>query len=66
MHWSASFYKGLQNIQYVDGKNILNVNRDDATGFRLDTLTTYKQYTNLTVQGKEVLGPRTDYSGTSL
>ena len=61
MHWSASFYKGLQKIQYVDGQNILNVNRDDATGFRLDTLTTCKQYTNPTVQGKEILGTRTDY-----
>ena len=61
MHWSASFYKGLQQIQYVDGRNILNINRDDATGFRLDTLTTCKQYTNPTVQGKEILTTRTDY-----
>lgn len=37
-HWSASFYKGLNQLQYQDGRDILNVNRDDATGFRLDTL----------------------------
>lgn len=59
--WSASFYKALNQIQYVDGQNILNINRDDATGFRLDTLTTCKQYTNPTVKGKEILSTRTDY-----
>ena len=42
-HWSASFYKALNQVQYVDGRNILNMNRDDATGFRLDMLTTCKQ-----------------------
>ena len=37
-HWSASLYKALNEVQYVNGRNILNMNRDDATGFRLDTL----------------------------
>ena len=60
-HWSASFYKALNQLQYVDGRNILNVNRDDATGFRLDTLTTCKQYTVPTIQGKNTLTTRTDY-----
>lgn len=36
-HWSAAFYRGLSSIQYQDGRNIVNLNRDDASGFRLDT-----------------------------
>lgn len=60
-HWSASFYKALNQMQYVDGCNILNINRDDATCFRLDTLTTCKQYTTPTVQEKSTLTTRTDY-----
>lgn len=48
------------SIQYVDGTNILNINRDDATGFRLDTLTICKQYATPTVEGKEMLTTRTD------
>ena len=60
-HWRAAFYKGLNQVQYVDGRDLVNVNRDDATGFRLDTLITCKQYTTPVVQGKEVLTTRTDY-----
>ena len=38
------------------------MNRDDASGFRLDTLSTHKQqYKSLSVQGKEVLTTHTDY-----
>ena len=48
-------------MQYQDGRNILNVNRDDATGFQLDTLTTCKQYANPVVQGQDILTTRTDY-----
>ena len=43
-HWSGSLYKGLDVIQYQDGRDIVNINRDDSSGFRLDTLTTNKQY----------------------
>lgn len=60
-HWSAAFYKGLNELQYVDGTDLLNVNRDDATGFRLDTLTTCKQYKTPVVQGKDTLTTRTDF-----
>jgi len=60
-HWSAAFYKGLNIVQYTDGRDILNINRHDATGFKLDTLTTCKQYTTPVVRGKEVLTTRTDY-----
>ena len=58
--WSSSLYKGLAQFQYVDGLDILNLNRDDACGFRLDTLTTCKQYKNPPV-GDEILTTRTDY-----
>lgn len=60
-HWSASFYKALNKLQYEDGRNLLNINRDDATRFRLDTMTTCKQYTNPVVQGVDILTRRTDY-----
>ncbi len=56
-HWSGAFYRGLNIIQYTDGKNILNINRDDASGY---TLTTHKQYRSLAVQGNDVLTTHTD------
>ena len=37
------------------------MNRDDATGFRLDTLTTCKQHANPVTQGHDILTTRTDY-----
>ena len=40
---------------------MLNVNRDDATGFRLDTLITCKQHANPVTQGHDILTTRTDY-----
>ena len=60
-HWSGAFYRGLDYLQYTDGKNILNVNRDDAAGFRLDTLVTHKQYAVPVVQGHNILTTYTDY-----
>ena len=60
-HWSAAFYKGLNKLQYADGRDMVNINWDDATGFHLDTLTTCKQYPSAAVQGKDVLTTRTDY-----
>ena len=60
-HWSGALYKGLNTLQYTDGINMVNINRDDATGFRLDTLTTCRQYTTPAIQGSEVLSTRTDY-----
>ena len=43
-HWSAAFYKGLNWLQYTDGERVLNINRDDQSGFRLDTMTTHSQH----------------------
>jgi len=60
-HWSAALYKGFNDVQYVDGRNILNLNRDYASGFRLDTLTTNKQYATPVVANKEILTTQTDY-----
>ena len=60
-HWSNALYHGLDYIQYTDGSNIVNVNRDDASGFRLDTLTTHKQYACPSVSGCSVLSTHTDY-----
>ena len=60
-HWSATFYRGLNELQYVDGRDMVNMNRDDSTGFHLDTLKTCSQYTTPVVQGREVFPTRTDY-----
>lgn len=57
----AAFYKALNKLQYRDGRDVLNINRDDVTGFRLDTLTTCKQYQTPVVEGHEMLTTRTDY-----
>ena len=61
VHWSASFYKGLNWLQYSDGTDILNINRDDASGFRLDTLTTNSQHPSPVVQDKLIITTHTDY-----
>ena len=60
-HWSSAFYKGLNLLQYTDGKSILNLNRDDAAGFHLDTLATHRLHHSPTVKGKELLTTRADY-----
>ena len=59
VHWSASLYKGFNDLEYSDGRGIVNINRDDAAGFRLDTLTTCSQYATPCV--KDTLTTRTDY-----
>ena len=60
-HWSSSLYKGLNFLEYSDGTAILNMNRDDAAGFRLDTLATHRLHRSPMVQGTEVLATYTDY-----
>jgi len=54
-------YRGHNLIQYTDGKNILNINRDDTSCFRLDTLSTHKQHPRLCVVGNPALTTRTEY-----
>ena len=60
-HWSCALYRNLNLIQYTDGSNIANINRDDASGFRLDTLATHSKHGTAAVQGKNVLPTHTDY-----
>lgn len=58
---AGALYRGLQYIELTDGRSIINVNRDDAAGFRLDTLATNKQYAAPAVRGSDVLTTHTDY-----
>ena len=60
-HWSAALHNGLNYIQYEDGCNIVNINRDDAAGFRLDTMATHRLHWNPVVKGHETLTTYTDY-----
>lgn len=60
-HWSAALYRTLGYLQFTDGIDILNINRDDASGYRLDTLTTHKQHATPTVQDHSILTTHTDY-----
>ena len=57
-HWSNALYRGLSHIQYMDGSNMIIINRDDASGYRLDTSTTHA---SPAVQNKDVLTTHTDY-----
>lgn len=57
-HWSSSLYRNFNHLQYTDGINIVNMNRDDTVGFRLDTLTTHRLHRTPVV---EILTTRTDY-----
>ena len=51
----------MSEIQYKDGRSILNVNRDDAAGFRLDTMSTHRLNRTPMVQGKEATTTYTDF-----
>ena len=63
-HWSAAFYRGLNWLQYTDGSDIVNLNRDDASGFRLNTLTTHSRHPTPVVQRKPIVTTRTDFFST--
>ena len=60
-HWSNSLYRGLSLLQYRDGRHITSVNRDDASGFRLDTMATHRLHRTPVVQGHQALTTYTDY-----
>ena len=60
-HWSSAFYRNLNAIQYTDGCHIVNINRDDASGFRLDTMATHRLHRTPMVQGSEAKTTYTDY-----
>lgn len=59
-HWSGALYRNLNFIEYADGKDItLNINRDDASGFRLGSLTTHGKHGNPAVIGQDILTTHT-------
>ena len=60
-HWSSALYHGLNFVECTDGSNIININRDDASGFRLDTLTTHCKHATPAVTGEGLLTTHTDY-----
>ena len=51
-HWTGALYRNLNFIEYADGKDITNINRDNASGFRLDTLTTHGMHGTPAVIGQ--------------
>ena len=58
--YSGAFYRNLDFVQYKDGTNLTILNRDDAAGFRLDTLPTNSQHRTLIVDGNQTLTTHTD------
>ena len=60
-HWSAALYRRLDALQLKDGTDILNINRDDQAGFRLDTLSTHSKHATLCIAEEQPLTTKTDY-----
>ena len=60
-HWSSALYRGLNLLQYTDGSNIVNINRDDAAGFRLDTMATHRLHRTPALSEHKTLTTYTDY-----
>ena len=60
-HWSSALYRSLNKLQYTDGRHIVNINRDDASGFRLNSMSTHRLHKTPVVQGHEALTTYTDY-----
>lgn len=60
-HWSAAFYRSLDALHLRDGNDILNINRDDQAGFRLDTLATHNKRATLCIAEEVTLTTKSDY-----
>ena len=60
-HYSTSMYKDLDFIQLRDGQNKMVFNRDDQSGFRLDTTYTHKLHKATALTDKPETTTRTDY-----
>ena len=60
-HWSCGFYRGLDILQYTDGRGKTNLNRDDCSVFRLDAMTS-SQHPLPCVSGSAPLTTKTDYT----
>ena len=61
-HWSAAFYRSLDVLHLRDGNDILNINRDDQAGFRLDTLATHNKRATLSITEEVPLTTKSDYA----
>ena len=60
-HWSFALYRALDALQLKDGTDIINKNRDDQAGFRLDTLATHNKQATLCMKDGVPLTTKTDY-----
>ena len=60
-HWSYSFYKGLDMLQFKDGSDKMILNRDDQAGFRLDSTYTHKNHKAVCLEGSPELTSHSDY-----
>lgn len=60
-HWSCALYRGLDYIQLKEGSNKVLLNRDDQSGFRLDTTYDHKHSKTITLTNRPALTTRTDF-----
>lgn len=60
-HWSSALYRVLNHLELTDGQGIVNINRDDAAGFRLDTMASHRLQRTPYVGGQNPLTTYTDY-----
>ena len=63
-HWSSALYRGLNLLQYTDGSNIVKINREDAAGFRIDTMATHRLHRTPALSERKTLKTYTDYANT--
>lgn len=54
-HYSSAMHKILDKVQLIDGSDTIVLNRDDQTGFRLDTTYTHSQHKVLFSDKEEVM-----------
>ena len=60
-HWNTATYRGLDDLQLKDGMDKVILNRDDASGFRLDTTYTHKQHKGVQLIDAPDTTTRVDY-----
>lgn len=59
--FTCILFRSLDALQLKDGTDIININRDDQAGFRLDTVATYNKQETLCIQDSVPLTTKTDY-----
>ncbi len=60
-HWNTAMCRSLDYLQLKNGTEQLVLNRDDATGFRLDATFTHKQHKVVQLLDSHDLTSKTDY-----